>query len=382
MVELAKEVGVKAACAALGVPRATFYRRKTPTLLRERKKSWRSLPADERATILRVLYDTRFENASPAEVYAQLLSEGVHLCSVRTMYRILHDANAVRERRAIRRHPAHVKPQLSACGPRQLWSWDITKIRGPERRIYYQLYVILDCYSRYVVGWLLASNESASLAEQLIAETLSKEGIGAGELVLHADRGPAMRSKTVAELLDDLGVVKSHSRPRTSNDNSFIEAHFKTMKYCPFFPGSFESIEEARAFFRLFFAWYNNEHHHSGIAMFTPEQVHTGQVDAVLAIRQAALDTAYQAHPERFINGPPRAARPPAEVWINRPTKEVPLSGVGEAEPTPYPADNASAQPSPCSAGSPAQGSEASAEGVDGLDAASGRVPHAKTQRI
>lgn len=379
---IAPDVGIKTACAVLGIARATFYRRQTPRIVRDKQKSIRALSADERTEILEVLYSERFTDASPAEICATLLDEGVYLCSVRTMYRILHEENAVRERRAIRHHPVRAVPRLVARGPRELWSWDITKIRGPQRRIYYQLYVILDVYSRMVVGWLLAETESGSLAEKLITETLSKEGIERDQLTLHSDGGPAMRSRTVAEMLSDLGVVKSRSRPRVSNDNPFIEAHFKTMKYCPLFPGSFASLSEAREFFRLFFAWYNEEHHHSGIAMMTPAQVHRGLVEEVVATHQAALDVSYHAHPERFPGGPPKAKRPPAEVWINRPTKEVPVNGVGESLPTPYPAENASVEPRPCSAGSPAQTSEASAEGVDGLAAASGRVSNDAAPRF
>jgi transposase InsO family protein len=244
------------------------------------------------------------------------------------MYRILRQQRAVRERRAVRRHPTYTKPELVATAPNCLWSWDITKIRGPERRVWFHLYVILDVYSRYIVGWMLAATETATLAERFIAETLDKEGIAPGRgLTLHSDRGTSMRSKTVAELLDDLGVTKSHSRPRTSNDNPFSEAQFKTMKYCPFFPGNFASIAEGRDFFRLFFAWYNEEHHHSGIAMLTPSDVHAGRVEEVVAARQKALDAAWGAHPERFVGGPPIAGRPPAEVWINRPTHPIALPG-------------------------------------------------------
>jgi len=325
-VEIAPEVGVKPACDALGASRATLYRRLRPHLAPARPASWRALSADERAAVLRVLYDPRFVDASPGEVYATLLDEGVHLASESTMYRILRQQRAVRERRAVRRHPTYTKPELTATGPHQLWSWDITKIGGPERRVWFHLYVILDVYSRYVVGWMLAATETAALAERFIAETLEKEDVVPGGLTLHSDRGTSMRSKTVAELLDDLGVTKSHSRPRTSNDNPFSEAQFKTMKYCPFFPGRFASIEEGRDFFRLFFAWYNEEHHHSGIAMLTPSDVHAGRVEEVVAVRQKALDAAFDAHPERFVGGPPTAGRPPAEVWINRPIHPLALS--------------------------------------------------------
>ena len=321
--EIAPSVGVKPACDALGASRATLYRHRRPRLVPAPRTSWRALEASERAQVLAVLYDPRFVDASPAEVYATLLDEGVHIASESTMYRILRGERAVRERRAVRRHPTYAKPELVATAPNQVWSWDITKIRGPERRVWFHLYVILDVFSRRVVGWQLAASETAALAELFIAETLETEGIIAGALTLHSDRGTSMRSKTVAELLDDLGVTKSHSRPRTSNDNAFSEAQFKTMKYCPFFPGSFGSVIEARGFFELFFPWYNDEHHHSGIAMFTPSTVHNGQVDIVIAARQVGLDAAFAAHPERFVGGRPEAARPPTEVWINRPTAEI-----------------------------------------------------------
>ncbi len=292
------------------------------------------------------------------------------------MYRILRGERAVRKRRSVRRHPEYAKPELVATGPNQVWSWDITKLRGPERRVWFHLYVILDVFSRKVVGWILAASETAALAERFIADTLQAEGIAPGGLTLHADRGTSMRSKTVAELLDDLGVAKSHSRPRTSNDNPFSEAQFKTLKYCPFFPGSFASVEEARTFFVLFFHWYNEEHHHSGIAMLTPATVHGGRTEEVLAGRQAALDAAYAAHPERFVGGPPQVRRPPPEVWINRPhAKTAELEkGVDGLPAAPQKAKNPPSEPRPCPAGSPAQAREASAEGVAGLAEVSGRV--------
>lgn len=321
------EVGVAAACAAFDVPRATVYRRRVLRVVVPRSHSWRALSSEERLEVLRVLYDPRFIDASPAEVHATLLDEGLYLASVSTMYRILRSQRAVRERRSVSRHPSYVKPELVATGPNQVWSWDITKIRGPDRRVWFHLYVILDIFSRKAVGWMLAGHESGSLAEQFIAETLANEGIVQGSLTLHSDRGTSMRSKTVAEFLADIGVTKSHSRPRTSNDNPFSESQFKTMKYCPFFPGSFASIAEGREFFRLFFAWYNHEHHHSGIAMLTPETVHSGRVDEVLAVRQTAFDAAWEAHPERFVHGPPTASSPPPEVWINRPVHEVVVPG-------------------------------------------------------
>lgn len=373
--ELAQEVGTKPACDALCVSRATWYRHQKPAPPREKRTSWRALSADERATVLRVMYDARFVDASPGEIYATLLEEGVYLASESTMYRLLRQARAVGERRAVRRHPNYPKPELVATGPNQLWSWDITKVRGPDRRVWYHLYVILDVYSRYAVGWMLATTETASLAERFITETLEKEGIVRDQLTLHSDRGTSMRSKTVAEMLDDLGVTKSHSRPRTSNDNPFSEAQFKTMKYCPFFPGNFASIEEGRSFFQLFFGWYNEEHHHSGIAMLTPKCVHTGRVNETVAVRQIALTAAYEAHPERFVRHPPVARKPPAEVFINRPTSPKLLETGTVGLPTaPYKAQNPRPKTRPSPAGPPAQASEARAEGVGGMDETKGRV--------
>jgi putative transposase len=340
---IAPEVGVQDACAIFGVPRATVYRRRQLRVVQVRRRPSRALSEAERTELLRVLCSERFVDASPGEVHATLLEEGVYLASESTMYRVLRSQRAVRERRAVRRHPSYVRPELVATAPNQVWTWDITKVRGPDRRVWFHLYVIIDIYSRYVVGWMLAANESGSLAERFIAETLEKEGVASGTLTLHSDRGTSMRSRTVAEMLDDLGVTKSHSRPRTSNDNPFSESQFKTMKYCPFFPGNFVSIEEGRAFFQLFFGWYNTEHHHSGIAMLTPAVVHRGRVDEVLAVRQAALDVAHAAYPERFVNGAPRAQRPAAEVWINRPSGQVVEPPSGVAEPPP----EASVRPSP-----------------------------------
>ena len=285
--EIAGDVSTKAACDALGVSRATLYRRLKPSK-RRRQRSGRALSQAERDRVLGVLCGERFCDASPAEVHATLLDEGVHLASVSTMYRILRASRAVRERRAVRRHPTYIRPELVATAPNQVWSWDITKVRGPHRRDWYHLYVILDVYSRYVVGWMLAEHETAALAERFIADTIAKYGFDPLDLTLHSDRGTSMRSKTVAELLDDLGVTRSHSRPRTSNDNPFSEAQFKTTKYNPYFPGRFRSVGEGREYFSLFFPWYNEEHHHSGIAMLTPETVHTGRVDAVLTARQRA----------------------------------------------------------------------------------------------
>jgi len=327
--ELASVVGTRAACAALAISRATHYRRDKEPMLgppAPRPSPPRTLSAIEQATVLDFLNSERFIDASPAQTYATLLDEGMYFASERTMYRILAAADEVRERRNQRCHPIYARPELLAVGPNQLWSWDITKLRGPAKWTYFQLYVILDVYSRYVTGWMVATRESAALAERLIADSIAKQGIEPDELTVHADRGTSMRSKPVALLLADLGVVKSHSRPHVSNDNPFSEAAFKTLKYRPDFPDRFGSIEDARAFCQAFFAWYNNQHRHSGIALFTPADVHYGRSAEMLVARAGVLAGAYAAHPERFVKGLPLPAEVPAIVWINPPAKEVALA--------------------------------------------------------
>jgi putative transposase len=316
---IAPQVGLAAACKALGVPRATLYRHRRPRAPRSRRTSSRALREDERARVLEVLYSERFRDASPRQVYAALLDEGVYLASIATMYRVLRADDAARERRRVVNHPAWPKPELVARGPNQVWSWDITKLKGPTKGVFFALYVVIDIYSRYVVGWLLAQSESAGLAERLLAETIEKEGVARGRLTIHSDRGAPMKSRSVAEMLADLGVDRSLSRPKTSNDNPFSEAQFRTIKYCPDFPSRFGSMEDARGFCQPFIRWYNEEHHHSSIALLTPTSVHHGSAEAILVQRQAALNKAYEAHPERFVQGPPVVARPPAEVWINPP---------------------------------------------------------------
>lgn len=325
--ELAPVTGTVAACAALDVSRATHYRRTVGPRLgppAPRSSPARALSEAERTTVLDTLHADRFVDASPAETYATLLDEGTYLASERTMYRILASASEVRERRNQRRHPAYARPELLATGPNKLWSWDITKLRGPARWTYFQLYVILDVFSRYAPGWMVATRESAELARRLIADTATKQGIEPDELTIHADRGSSMTSRPVALLLADLGIAKSHSRPHVSNDNPYSEAGFKTLKYRPEFPDRFGSIEDARAFCADFFAWYNTEHRHSGIAMFTPADVHYGRAGELLDVRTGVLDAAYAAHPERFVKGPPLARPVPTEVWINQPLTEVP----------------------------------------------------------
>jgi putative transposase len=324
--ELSQVVGTSAACIALAVSRATHYRRDRgprlgPPALRPRPA--RALSENERTTVLDLLHAERFVDASPAATYATLLDEGTYLASERTMYRILAGADEVRERRAQRRHPVYARPELLATGPNELWSWDITKLKGPAKWTTYQLYVILDVFSRYVPGWMVAHRESAILAQRLIEETTAKQAIVPGSLTVHADRGTSMRSKPVALLLADLGITRSHSRPHVSDDNPYSEAQFKTLKYRPGFPERFGSIEDARAFCQGFFAWYNTEHRHSAIALFTPADVHHGRTDQLLETRAGVLASAYAVHPERFVRGQPTPRPVPAEVWINRPAKEV-----------------------------------------------------------
>ena len=302
VIEVAPSLGVVATCEAFGIARATYYRNRAPAYgPRQRRPSPpRRLPDGERQDVLAVLHEPRFVDLAPVQVFATLLEEGRYLCSVRTMHRILAENAESRERRNQRRHPNYTKPELCATRPNQLWSWDITKLRGPAKWTYFYLYVILDVFSRYVVGWMVAHRESAALAEKLIAETCRREGIEPEQLTLHADRGSSMTSKPVALLLADLGVTKTHSRPYVSDDNPFSEAQFKTMKYRPEFPERFGSIEDGRGFCRGFFPWYNYEHHHSGLALMTPADVHHGQVDQRVRERQGVLDRAFSEHPERF----------------------------------------------------------------------------------
>lgn len=271
--------------------------------------------------MLAVLHDQRFQDRSPAAVQATLLDEGQYLCSARTMYRLLEQAGESRERRDQLVHPAYQKPELLATAANQLWSWDITKLLGPAKWTYFYLYVILDVFSRYVVGWMVAPRESAELAKHLIDETIRKQEIPAGQLTIHADRGRVMTSKPVALLMADLGVTKTHSRPYVSDDNPYSESQFRTMKYRPEFPDRFGCIQDARGFCQQFFHWYNEDHRHSGLGLLTPAVVHFGQAPAVLAARQVVLDAAYQAHPDRFVRRPPRPLPLPSEVWINKPVQ-------------------------------------------------------------
>jgi putative transposase len=321
VIDLAPELGASATCEAFGVPRSTFYRHRAPMLgpKPRRASPARRLCDAERSAVLSVLHEQRFVDLAPAEVHATLLEEGRYMCSVRTMHRILAENAEVRERRNQLRHPSYAAPQLMASRPNELWSWDITKLLGPAKWSYFYLYVILDVFSRYVVGWMVARCESAVLAHKIIAETCARQGIVAGQLTLHADRGASMKSKPVALLLSDLGVTKTHSRPHVSDDNPYSESHFKTLKYRPDFPERFGEIEDARGFSADFFDWYNHDHHHSGLAMFTPADVHFDRIPQLVVERQATLDLAYDAHPERFPHGRPVVRRPAREVWINKP---------------------------------------------------------------
>jgi putative transposase len=318
---------VRAACKAAGRPQASHYRRhrrspKPDKPVRARKAQPRALSPAERDTVRAVLNSPTFADMAPASVYHELLDEGVHLCSTSTMYRILHAHNEVKERRRQAVHPARVKPELVATQSNQCWSWDITKLHGPVKWSYYYLYVIIDIYSRYVVGWLIADAESKVLAEKLLADTIAKQDINRDQLTIHADNGSSMASKPVAFLLADLGVTKSHSRPHTSNDNPFSESHFRTLKYRPDFPDTFGSIADARAFCQRFFSWYNNEHYHSGVAWLHPIDVHYGRAEAVRAARADVLSAAYARNPDRFVNEPPEPAALPTAAWINKPPQE------------------------------------------------------------
>ena len=327
---LAPTVGIVAACNFLAVARASFYRQRPvlgpsaspapePAMPAERTSPARSLTEAERAAVLLVLHEERFQDRSPAAVQATLLDEGQYLCSTRTMYRILQQEGESVERRDQLVHPSYQKPELLATAPNQLWSWDITKLRGPVKWTYFYLYVILDVFSRYVTGWMIAYRESAELAKQFIEEAIGKHQVPAGQLTIHADRGRVMRSKPVAFLMADLGVTKSHSRPYVSDDNPYSESQFRTMKYRPEFPDRFGCIQDSRAFCQTFFPWYNDDHRHSGIGMMTPAMVHYGLATAVRENRQKTLDVAYAAHPERFVRRSPTPPNLPKEVWINKP---------------------------------------------------------------
>ena len=323
--KLASIVNWTQACLALGVARVSAYRfwkrKENPAAPREPVKPERSLSDAEKEHVLDTLNSESFADIAPQEVYATLLDEGIYLCSVRTMYRILEENKEIRERRNQAAHVEYAKPELLATRPNELWSWDITKLKGPVKWSYFHLYVIIDVFSRYVVGWMVAERESAELAKKLISETIRKQEADPTQLTIHADRGSSMKSKCVALMLSDLGVTKTHSRPHVSNDNPFSESQFKTMKYRPEFPTRFGSIQDGRAFCVGFFNWYNTEHHHSGIALLTPETVHYGLAEEVSRNRNVTLERAYQEHPERFVRKQPIAPQLPIAVWINPPAR-------------------------------------------------------------
>lgn len=330
-------IGKAHVLCALGLSRATFYRQMQPRAPQSDlpahgpaapcRVSGRALSSGERQAVRDLLYGREFVDQTPTQIYASLLDRGMYQCSARTMYRILQEDGPCPERTRARSHPSYEKPELLATRPNQLWSWDITRLKGPVACSYFQLYVILDVFSRYVVSWMVAEREHQELAAQLIDEALASQKVEPGMLSIHADRGSAMTSKSVAILLSDLGVIKTHSRPHVSNDNPYSEAQFKTLKYRPEFPQRFGSIEDARGVCGRLLRWYNGEHYHAGIALMTPAAVHYGRADAIIAHRQAALDAAYEAHPERFVNRPPRHPQLPSAVWINPPAEPRPPDG-------------------------------------------------------
>ena len=333
-------VGASSACRVLGVPSTTYYRHKRPARARKIipnqacRVPGRGLTQQEQERVVSDLNSDRFKDMAPPQVYSTLLDEGVFRCSISTMYRLLRKRGEINERRRQRTHVPAQRPELLATGPNQVWSWDITKLKGPRKWTYFHLFVVIDVFSRFVVGWCIAQKSNARIAEALLQDAVVREKIKPGELTIHADNGGEMTSITVAELLTDLGVVKSHSRPHTSNDNPFSESHFKTMKYRPEIPARFESVEQAQSIFRKLFHWYNQVHRHSGLALLTPATVHAGKAQEVTHARAGVLSAAYSAHPERFVNKPPVPDQPPTEVWINPPSTkpEASRDGSGQAE--------------------------------------------------
>ena len=322
------------ACEALGLPRATAYRRLRPPMVTcapPPRPSHRRIPNAEREAILAVLDSERFIDQPPREAYGALLSEGKYLCAWRTMYRLLTERAPIRDRRNQRQPRHHAIPRLCATAPNQVWSWDISKLPTYERGVFLNLYVVLDMFSRFVVAWMVAKHENSALAKQLFREAIERYNVPPDTLTVHQDRGAPMTSHGFADLLTELGVERSYSRPRVSNDNPMSESLFNTTKSQPDYPGRFQDVEPARIWCTEFFDWYNDEHHHDGLALFTPRQVYLGHVEAVAARRQHALDEAYHRHPERFVAGPPTVRRPPARVMLNPldaapPTVEAVLS--------------------------------------------------------
>ncbi|MFD3736255.1 IS3 family transposase [Streptomyces sp. NPDC058632] len=328
--ELTPLVGRVQACAALGVSRATYYRhhRRSPAPARprqERRRHPRALTPEEEIRVLDVLHSPEFADMAPAEIYAILLDRGVYLCSESTMYRLLRRHGEVRERRRQAVHPPRTVPELLAEGPNQVWSWDITKLKGPVKGVYYCLYTIIDIFSRYTAGWMIAAHENKDLAERFLSETIAKYGIEPGQLTIHSDRGSPMVAQNVAQRMAGLGVTKSHSRPKTSNDNPYSESQYKTLKYRHDFPGRFGSLEDARAWCTRFFTWYNEEHRHSGIGLHTPYDIHFGLAEQLREMRADILQAVYAKHPERFVRKPPEPPTLPAAAWINKPAPDGPL---------------------------------------------------------
>jgi len=329
-IKKSEEFGARRVCDAFDIPEASFYREKarraanTQSSPLPQPRHHRRLKETEEREVLDILISERFQDCAPEEVCAILLDEGKYCCSPRTMYRILRANKAVRERRDQLHHPKNSKPELLATAPNQLWSWDITKLKMHEKWTYLHLYVILDVFSRRVVGWLVAPRESQELAKRLIDETCERQGILPKQLTIHADRGAAMKSKAVSQLMADLGVCRTHSRPHVSNDNPYSESQFKTLKYHSSFPKKFSSLEEAKIFLRRWFDWYNMEHRHSGIGMMTPDSVHSGEAQALLEKRREVLIAAYQANPNRFVRGLPSLPDLPKAAWINKPHEPDP----------------------------------------------------------
>ncbi len=324
---LSVDIGKKSSCFAFDIPRASFYRFYSPkiSIKKQRPKSHISLNSDENQTVLDALHSEKYQDRAPYQVYASLLDDGIYHCSIRTMYRLLEkEHGSVKERRRQVTRPHYEKPELLATAPNQVWSWDITKLKSITKWTYFYLYVIMDIFSRYVVGWMVAHREKTDLAKRLIQETCQKQQIMPDQLGLHADRGPSMKSKGVAHLLVDLGVTKTHSRPHVSNDNPYSEAQFKTLKYCPQFPNHFGSIEDARVFCQDFFGYYNKEHRHSGIGLVTPEQLHYGFAQDVYDQRCFTLKNAFEKNPERFKGKKPQPPALPEAAWINKPKQEKP----------------------------------------------------------
>ena len=328
LADLTADIGAVAACDAFAIARSSFYRHNrraggTDNPCPSRRRSPLALSTEQKQRVVDLMHSEPFVDMAPHQIYARLLDQGDYLCSIRTMYRLLKALHGqVKERRRHVQRPAYAKPELLATRPNQVWSWDITKLKNTIKWTYFYLYVIIDIFSRYVGGWMVADTEQAALAKRLISHSCSSQNIGANQLTLHADRGSSMKSKAVAELLVGLGVLKSHSRPHVSDDNPFSEAQFKTLKYCPQFPDRFGSIQDARAFCQTFFTWYNHQHHHTGIGLMTPAQVHYGLADQIYQDRCRVLQSAYQMHPQRFKHRQPTPPQLPDAVWINKPKME------------------------------------------------------------